>query len=137
MGIAVWTATTDGDNCPLHTTVHWTQAEAEARVRNDLSEDCPPLQLASLAALAGDELMFAWNNRHGGACIIEAHKIADSAADRVESETLKNTALALERRSNFQISEALAHYGKTADVCKGWLALKKKAREAIKELRDL
>ena len=94
----VWSVTTDGAGCPLHTTVHWTQAEAEARVRNDLSEDCPPPQRASLAALAGDDLMFAWNNRNGGACLIEAHEMSWPEA---EAENLRLRA-ALEKSVKLQ-----------------------------------
>lgn len=69
----IWTCTTDGDDCPLTTTVHATREEAEARPRDELAEDCPPRQLAHLNSLTGDALSEAWSNKFDGACIIEEH----------------------------------------------------------------
>lgn len=68
MTTTIWFATTDGEDCPLHTTVHWTQAEAEDRVMRDLAEDCPE-------TLRGTELVEMWELTNNGRCIIEAHEM--------------------------------------------------------------
>ncbi len=71
----VWTCTTDGDNCPLSTTLHATEAEALERVRDDLRADCKPSQLASLEAMPAADLADAWTDKNDGACIIEEHDL--------------------------------------------------------------
>lgn len=63
---SVWTCTTDGDNCPLTTTVHATREEAEARARGELSD--------ASDILTGDALSESWGAEFDGACIIEEHK---------------------------------------------------------------
>lgn len=71
----IWTCTTDGNNRSVTTTVHATAADAYARVRADLAEDCPAHQLKHLQAIADADLVPAWEGYCDGACIIEPHNI--------------------------------------------------------------
>lgn len=71
----LWTVTTDGDECPLTTTVHATEASALERVRNDLRADCKAHQRESLNTMTAEELREAWEAANDGACIIESHDI--------------------------------------------------------------
>lgn len=78
--VTVWTCTTEGDNCPLTTTVHATEAEAQERVRDDLRADCKPSKLEHLNAMPAADLPGAWQDKNDGACIIESHEFATTGA---------------------------------------------------------
>lgn len=73
MMITIWTATTDGDNAPLTTTVHAQESHARARVFRDLLESgiaCGQRERDDTAALAE-----SWRDQMDGACLIEDHAI--------------------------------------------------------------
>lgn len=76
MRIKVWTATTDGNNRPLRTTVHATEDDAIKRVRDDFSVGRSVERLAEIAAIPDDELPMAWTRENYGACIIDDHELS-------------------------------------------------------------
>jgi len=72
--LKVWTVTTDGDNCPITTTVHVTKAAACRRVRDDLANRFTSAELDA----AGDDLerlASMWEVTNDGACAIEEHTV--------------------------------------------------------------
>jgi hypothetical protein len=73
--VTVWTLTTEGDNCPVSTTVYASEAEALAILRRDLCADCHPSERRNLAALPDDELTDEWSRRFDGPCRVESHEI--------------------------------------------------------------
>lgn len=69
----IWTATTDGDNCPLTTTAHPSEAQAQNRVLNDLHASGIGIPEACMNhTLSLREL---WESRMDGACIIQEHEV--------------------------------------------------------------
>lgn len=71
--VIIWTTTTDGDNCPLTTTVHLDEMSACRRVLDDLiysrkqwPKDDPP---------KSELVRKAWGDAMDGSCIIESHEI--------------------------------------------------------------
>lgn len=71
----IWTLTTDGDECPLTTSVHPTEQDAMESVRNVLEDDCKPDVLERLPTMTADELSEVWGEINEGACIIESHAV--------------------------------------------------------------
>lgn len=70
MKVTVWTATTEGNNCPVTTTVHATESDALRRVLADL--DLPPNWRGSAT---NDQVCTAWSEHNDGPCIIEEHAV--------------------------------------------------------------
>lgn len=71
--IELWTATTEGDNCPLSTTVHADEASARQRIIDDMTRmGRPPLGDVTGNSYA---LAQAWGNKMDGGCIIERHEL--------------------------------------------------------------
>jgi hypothetical protein len=93
--VTVWTCTTEGDNCPLTTTAHASQAEAFERVRDDLRADCPGHQVASLNGMSASDMPDEWERKYDGACIIESHEVlVTPSAAPYATEAAKLTAAA-------------------------------------------
>lgn len=72
MKVTIWTATTDGNDCDLTTTVHATQVEAETRVLGDMG-----IPYALGGDLRGNLQLIreTWEQRMDGACVIQEHEV--------------------------------------------------------------
>jgi hypothetical protein len=73
--VTVWTATTDGDNCPVCTTVHATEKEAWARIREDLIQGWNDERHAAIAAAPDEELHDMWADDMDGVCMVESQEV--------------------------------------------------------------
>lgn len=93
-----WTVTTDGDNCPLMTTVHATLAEACKRVRDDLVSHYANGPLGRDVSVPKDasseDLQALWELHVGGACIIQSHEVEFDVPADWESEYDPNSSSA-------------------------------------------
>jgi len=70
----IWTATTDGDNCELTTTVHSDQDGAARRVLGDMGI---PFALAAVDLRTDlGQIIATWEKRMDGACLIQEHEVA-------------------------------------------------------------
>lgn len=132
--LQMWTCTTDGNNCPLTTTVHATEVAAWGRVREDLLADCSPRHLDLVNSMIPDQLLELWHRKNDGACMIERHDVpatsyaspADQASAWVAlAETHRDAMRANltieddspdERKAHAAdaVAEALAQYGRLA-----------------------
>jgi hypothetical protein len=108
--LTIWTATTDGDNCPLTTTVHATSAEACDRVRADLAPSDPLNQTIFMPPKGSigeaEGLAATWERLFDGSCIIQSHEVdfAEAAADD-EYDPQSPTFLAIQRMVGHSLRE--------------------------------
>lgn len=69
----IWTATTEGDNCPITTTVHPSEAQAQNRVLNDLC--AIGVGIPEAAMNHTPTIVEIWEHRMDGACLIQEHEV--------------------------------------------------------------